>query len=292
VVSQGRTFVELCAGSAAVSLRFLSSRAKPPIGYQGGKRGYAGATLQALGLAPGQGGREGWRVVLVEAGPWAEAWALWRTAEGRRDTCERMRAWAGEDPRRLWERLRAAPVPEARAERVAVWAVLQWWNVACKPAGVAGATWANVSFNASVTEPSEWRDFRGDVGIRPASLLPDLGARIAALPDLSRVEVLHADARAVEPIPDALVYIDPPYLDTTGYGATLPRPDLLALAARWQAAGCVVAVSEAEPLPLPGWHAHRLPRPHGIVRSWSRQQAEYLTISREPRGQLALLGGT
>lgn len=83
----------------------------------------------------------------------------------------------------------------------------------------------------------------------------------------------------------------PPYEQTTGYGATLPRPDVLTLAARWQAAGCVVAVSEAEPLPLPGWHAHSLPRPHGVVRSWSRQQAEYLTISREPRGQLALLGG-
>ena len=35
------TFVELCAGSAAVSLRWLRRGAKPPLAYQGGKRGYA-----------------------------------------------------------------------------------------------------------------------------------------------------------------------------------------------------------------------------------------------------------
>lgn len=37
------TFVELCAGSAAVSLRWLRAGAKPPLSYQGGKRGYADA---------------------------------------------------------------------------------------------------------------------------------------------------------------------------------------------------------------------------------------------------------
>ena len=35
------TFVELCAGSAAVSLAWLRAGAVPPIGYQGGKRAFA-----------------------------------------------------------------------------------------------------------------------------------------------------------------------------------------------------------------------------------------------------------
>ena len=53
------TLVELCAGSAAVSLRWLHPKAKPPIAYQGGKRAYADAILLAMGLRPGGGAGEG-----------------------------------------------------------------------------------------------------------------------------------------------------------------------------------------------------------------------------------------
>ncbi len=44
-------WVELCCGSAAVTLRLLGGRkAVPPASYQGGKRKYAHAILDALGL--------------------------------------------------------------------------------------------------------------------------------------------------------------------------------------------------------------------------------------------------
>lgn len=282
------TFVELCAGSAAVSLRWLSSRAVPPIGYQGGKRGYANAILAALGMQPG-GGRKDGRVVLVEPGPWGEAWSHWRTAEGRRDTCDRLRAWAGEDPRTLWERLRSEAVPGDRAERVAVWAVLQFWSFARKPVVVVADRWEEHGLAAANLTDSEWRDFRGDVGIRPASLLPDLSDRVDRLPDLSRVHVIHADATECPPIPGAVVYIDPPYQGTTcAYSHAMPRADVLRLAAEWRAHGCTVAVSEAEALPIPGAYHHRLPKAHGVVRSWSKQRDEWLTLSRPARGQLGL----
>ena len=47
-------FVELCAGTAAVSLRLQDGERKPPISRTGGKAGFADATLRVLGLAPGQ----------------------------------------------------------------------------------------------------------------------------------------------------------------------------------------------------------------------------------------------
>ena len=92
------TFVELCAGSAAVSLAWLRAGAVPPIGYQGGKRAFAEPILNALGLALGGAGPDD-RVVLVEAGPWAEAWQHWRMPGGRADTCARLRILAAEEPR-------------------------------------------------------------------------------------------------------------------------------------------------------------------------------------------------
>ncbi len=78
---------------------------------------------------------------------------------------------------------------------------------------------------------------------------------------------------------------------TTGYGCAFPRAEVLATAQRWREAGALVAISEAEPLPLPGWHHHRLPGSAGFGRTWSKQQAEWLTLSRPPAGQLSLLGG-
>lgn len=282
--------VELCAGSAAVSLRWLDSRAKPPIGYQGGKRGYANAILRALGLQPGGGRRDG-RVILVEPGPWGEAWALWRTLDGRRDTIERLRAWAGEDPRALWERLRGEAVPAGREERVATWAVLSLWSFAQKPVTAAGS-WIEHGFNAADTYPDAYSGRTvGNFGNREAPRVPALADKIAALPDLSRVQVHHGCATDLPPLPDAIAYLDPPYQGTTGYGFDLPRADVLALAERWRLHGATVCVSEAETLPLDGWHATRLPKPHGVVRSWSAQKDEWLTLSRPPCGQLDLLGG-
>ena len=49
-----------------------------------------------------------------------------------------------------------------------------------------------------------------------------------------------------------------------------------------------VAVSEAEPLPLPGWHHHDLGGPVGVGRTWSKQRREVLTMSRPAAGQMGL----
>jgi hypothetical protein len=86
--------------------------------------------------------------------------------------------------------------------------------------------------------------------------------------------------------PGVVVYIDPSYVGTTGYASDLPRADVVALARRWAAAGAVVAISEAEPIPelvAEGWHAVRIDGERvGQKRTFSKQQAEWLTLNRAP----------
>jgi hypothetical protein len=291
--------IELCAGSAAVALRWLSSTAVPPVPYQGGKRAYADAILMALGLRPGEGARGG-EVVLIESGPWADAWAEWCTVPGRRETIEWLRCWAELDPRSLWDDLAAAPVPTGRAARVAAWAVLQWWSFGRKPVTTRRngqwTDWRTHGFDhvgAYRSQVAAEKRAAGDddYAIGRDQRLPLLIERLESLPDLSRVEVVGVDVRLATPRP-GIVLIDPPYAGTTSvYQDDLPRPDVLALAERWRAAGAVVSVCESEPLPLSGWHHHELPRSVGRGRTFSNQQREVMTISRAAMGQLPLLGG-
>ncbi len=114
---------------------------------------------------------------------------------------------------------------------------------------------------------------------------------------------IHPDARAVDPgpalPPGTVAYMDPPYVGTTGYASDLPRADVVALARRWAAAGATVCVSEAEAIPdlvAEGWHAVRIDGERvGQRRTFSRQQAEWLTLNRAPAWvpsvQGALFGG-
>lgn len=276
------TFIELCAGSAAVSLAWLRAGAVPPIGYQGSKRAFAEPILNAFGLAPGGAGPDD-RVILVEAGPWGEAWQHWRTPGGRVDTCSRLCAWAAEEPRVLWDRLRRAPVPVDCAERVTVWVALQYWSFRSKPVTVEGGYWRTHGIHLDVDASAYAAGYvapDGRTWVRRDRRLPDVVRALETLPDLSRVEVVRGDARDAAPIPGAVVYLDPDYQGATDYNSfSLPRADVLAVAERWRRAGCRVAVSEAEPLPLE-WPCYvKLPPPRGRGRTWSKQREEWLTVS-------------
>lgn len=85
------------------------------------------------------------------------------------------------------------------------------------------------------------------------------------------------------------VYLDPPYLDTTGYGPDdLGRDDVVMLATKWAGAGAQVIVSEAEPLDIPGWHHTEITAQRvGKRSSWQRR--EWVTSSAPPV-QMSLLG--
>ncbi|MGB1712543.1 MAG: hypothetical protein ACPHP1_08270 [Miltoncostaeaceae bacterium] len=122
-----------------------------------------------------------------------------------------------------------------------------------------------------------------------------LQARLDALPAVDAT--ITDDARPLEPPqlpPGVIAYIDPPYLNTTGYAHAFPRSEWLPVVRRWKAAGALVAVSEAEPIPdliAEGWHAVEITGERkGQKRTFSKQQREFLTMSEPPRWRPAVQG--
>lgn len=277
----GLTLIELCAGSAAVSMAWLGHQ--PPLGWQGGKRAFAGAILRAAGLGRLDALRTDGEVVLCEPGPWGEVWALWR-AQGTAGTVERLLAWNTRDPSELWLQLSAAPPPFDLADRVAVWCVLQFWSYGSKPVVSDGSRWRTHGFHAEGPYRSEVAARKRAQGLTKYRTGRDqrlhlLAQRIEAL-NLSRVRAVYRQIADVPLQPGAITYLDPPYVGTScPYGHALPRPQVLELALARAAAGELVLVSEAEPLPLPGWHHLMLPPPIGRGRNnFTAQRAEWLTM--------------
>lgn len=88
-----------------------------------------------------------------------------------------------------------------------------------------------------------------------------------------------------------VVYMDPPYQGTTGYAHDLGRAEVVAIARAFDALGAVVAISEAD-IVIPDWHAVEITGGRrGQKRTFSRQQAEWLTVNREPAHRVAVQTG-
>jgi hypothetical protein len=135
-------FIELCAGTAAVSLRLHRARARPPVSRMGAKTGYADVLLGLMGLAPGQGARDGTRYLWCEPDPGVRLLLeAYRDAELARAAADIIRGWAGEDPRALWERLRAEGPPRGLPADLC----LRWLSYGQDPdrgfRATAGGTW-------------------------------------------------------------------------------------------------------------------------------------------------------
>jgi hypothetical protein len=339
-------FVELCAGTAALSIRLHGGKnARPPVSRMGNKQGYASAILRCLGLRSGSGAArylwcepdDGCRLLLTS----------YTDAELKSKAAEIIRGWRDENPRKLWDRLRAeGPVkaPPADPREVARWIRLVTANRLInvgpdfKNTGQGGSTHGGESFCTTIPELLDALDRVPDH--LPASILPDARAvdprevarwcldtawsignaagnggfknpygglsgsgrvdcltingmqeRFDALPTIP-ASIL-PDARAVEPPqlpPGSVVIIDPPYLGhlgehpTTGYAHSLPRADVLTMARRWSDAGAWVVICECAPIvELEGWHVVEITGERiGQKRVFSKQQREYLTMSRPP----------
>jgi hypothetical protein len=275
--------VEFCAGSAAVSLRWLSMAHKAPFGYAGGKRGYADQILAVMGCSPG-GAVGGDSVVLVEPGPWGEAWDHLRSVRSRNQIIDRIRVWEDNDPRALWMELASAAVPSHPLDRVTTWLVLMYWSYACKPVFPLGSKWRHHGFDSVSPYRTDIARAKRAEGkryeIAPNKRLGALANTLEAL-DLRGVASVQRSIAEVE-FRDGgeVVYIDPPYRGTTcAYGHDLPRNELLELASTVGMSRPTL-VSEAEPLPLPGWFHIELSAPRGRGRNnFSKQQREFLTLS-------------
>lgn len=277
-------FVELCAGTAALSLALHGGRhARPPVSRMGSKAGYASTILAVLGLRPGEGAARylwcepdaGCRLMLT----------AYTDAALRREAAAIIRSWADEEARALWTRLRdEGPVrcPPVDPREVARWAWIAQRSL----------------FNGSAKGPC-WVPANPVGGGHSRYAATSPAPAFDALPDLPAV--ITDDARPLEPAdlpPGTIAYIDPSYVGTTGYADDLPRAAVVAIARRWAAAGAWVVISEAEPiaeLVADGWHAVEITAGRvGQKRTFSKQQREWLTMSRapawRPSEQAALFG--
>lgn len=339
-------FVELCAGLASVSLVLQGgSKARPPVSRMGNKRGYAEAILWACGLRQGQGAR---RYLWCEPDPGCSALLrAYSQPEVLREAAEIIRGWADEDPRELWERLKAeGPIRSGEAGEVARWAQVHaqtdnigghaaeaddrprggWRGNGPPPKPLAARLDTAPTFPAITVAPdareidpfelSRWLWLHAHAadqsGTRSWSAsgfcatdgkgyergnCEMLSRRLDAVPS-GIVRAHHPDAREIDP-PDlpagSVVFIDPPYVGTTGYGHDLPREAVVEMARRWKDAGALVCISEQEALPelmAEGWHALDISSTRkGQKRTFSKQQTEMLTMSEAPRWRPAVQVG-
>jgi hypothetical protein len=292
----------------------------------GAKTGYADAILRILGFRPGQGAAH---YLWCEPDPGVRLLLeAYRDADLARAAAAIIRGWANEEPRALWERLRAEGPPRGvDAGEVARWMTIHRLTIpqaqvrgagptdynGGKPQGPEGQAMdltgcptlpATITPDARRVDPREvartmfmqqaaYRRGEPDSGFDDEQARGRPGA-IAALMGWQSPPPMPAtitpDARGIEPGPDlppgTVAYTDPPYMGTTGYGHDLPRSEVVALARRWSAAGATVAISEAEPiadLTAEGWHAVRVDgERRGQKRTFSKQQAEWVTMNRPP----------
>jgi hypothetical protein len=271
--------VELCAGTAAVSLRALAGRpVQPLVGYMGGKRRWASQLAELLGF----GDRVPDRVVLVDAGPWGDVWEVLRDRLNRRLVINLLTEWSTYEPEKLWRALVAEPPHVDGPNRVAGYLAIQNGAPSSVPLWWDGTRWTQEGRNWS-------KDRRKIYGVETraacfsALRIGDLSKaadRVAALDlvDWGRIEVRRCLVEDVEPVPGAAVYFDPPYLNCTRYAVTLSRYAVLKVAAQHAAAGCRVLVSEGEPLPLTGWGHARLAEREWLTASWPISVAEQLNL--------------
>lgn len=214
-----------------------------------------------------------------------------------------IRTWKDEEPRVLWERLKAAgwpslmPVEGGRwlgpceVGEVARWMVATRWSFS--QAGV------DRSYGGPGSASGNWGESRDKV------LSLDRLAKLSEAPKWPRVACYQGTAtRLVEQLPERLdnviVYLDPPYSGTTGYKfGGCPREEVLRMALDLSRRGATVAISEAVRLDRElgdGWTAVQIDgERRGQKRTFSVQQSEWVTMNRPPAKvpgqQQGLFGG-
>lgn len=274
-----RIFVELCAGTGAVSLRLTGGAHSDPVtGYQGNKRCYAHSILAVLGLRQGLGCDEVW---LNDAGDWGWIWRVLSQDGAKDDVAQTIASWGDDDawePRPLWDALKVRGWADMSSPAdVAAWLVCQHWSFSGK--GVASGYGGPGSV---VNAPdANWTTEQRDRALG----LPRLSRLVTELNVPSSLTAFHGPAQDV-PIPEdcngVVVYIDPDYKGTTGYQHTFPRDEVIGCARVWDEAGATVCISEAEPIDLPWAHVEITSERKGNGRTWSKQKREWLTLNRVP----------
>lgn len=198
------------------------------------------------------------QVTMVDHGPWGRFWSAisqgkfcWKTYDSI--LAEISDSWenfieAQRFAPRVLKRIASRPVPEDNAEFAATFILLQSASFRSKPITMTkdGCAWTNTYFG-TLWLPTATSKRRSHSNVfKP---LPSTQRELIkeSLKYMRGVTVVHGDAMDCPiPIPESVVYIDPPYEETTGYFCEQPN------VGDWLSHFCVsnnhVFVSEKESL--------------------------------------------
>ncbi|MCA9493163.1 MAG: hypothetical protein KC621_24700 [Myxococcales bacterium] len=278
----GWTYIEPCCGSAALALALLGAT-RSLLPYQGSKWRFRHALTAAIGEA-GVTGRPD-RVVLSDAGPFGVAAPTLIDATLRAEVIQELEGFAARDAREVYDALHQQPVSEDPATYTAELLFLQRLSFSGKAVGDRGGRWSSPGFNTSSAYGLPGTERFGPV--KP--MVPSLIRVLRSYDRLHRPDELiggRRPARAPEgPVHrPTVVYLDPPYVDSTTYpGGELDRAGVVALARTWAEAGATVIVSEGEPvreLVSVGWTARQIDTGRKDTSRFRGKQEEWITVSR------------
>lgn len=271
-------FVEACAGTGALSIRLQGGHgSRPLVSRMGSKVRYADAILDVLGLSPGQGASK-----YVWCDPEVEIRHLlsgYSNPALLKAAAVHVESWSGEDPRSLWSRLYAeGPVGPTDPREYARWVTLM--ALSFRDSQVHSGFGIPSAYKEDL-DPAKFIRSRADNLRRAAKIR--WPTDMTVLPDARDLPLSCLTERSI-------VYMDPPYVGTTGYKHDLPRSEVVRLAEIWKSTGALVCISEATPieeLVEKGWYVVDITNDYVGARStfFGKHGGEFLTMSRESCAQ-------
>lgn len=224
---------------------------------------------------------------MVDAGPWH---LVHRALHERpRVVLDGVRTLHGRDPQEVYDELNGARTPGTMEEYAAEFLFLQRLAFSGKAVREVDWTWKPPGFNKAGAYGVPATDKFGEVK-------PLVGALVRALEKLPpqprpRGTIKTSPVLPNSALPGSLVYIDPPYKGTTGYGHTLSRDAVVGYAVQYAADKAGVVISEQEPieeLVALGWQTRQIAgdREHGS--SFRSNKPEWLTYTFPPHHDAAV----
>ena len=200
-----------------------------------------------------------------------------------------IRSWKDEEPRALWERLKAKGWPSLLLPEGCRGRWLGPDSVETVAAYFAAAELVAKGDPAAGYAGEQERHDAGRCWTKPD--LIGVAARTESLPTFPPLAVYQGfaeDLALPADLSGVVMFADPPYENTTGYKhGTCNRETVLRLARDWSGRGAIVAISEAVRLDRElgdGWHAVQIDHARrGAKRTFSKQQDEWLTLNRPPQ---------
>lgn len=188
--SKNSRFYDLCCGSAAVSIALVNKGVDPA------------------------------RICMLDISSWGSFWSAIGSGSFNMDAFDQLLSELPSDKREIKAHVSALSAQPVRDREVEIYPVLQACSFGGKQIWRKGERWANACFR-DYWEPTATSTRRSPANpMQPSAT--ELRRRIYGLTKGMRgVTCLNTDIMSIlgESIPsDAVVYVDPPYQSTTGYG--------------------------------------------------------------------------